>query len=286
MSYERENNTSPDDLKPQAAGFKITGQMSGGECGAYELGYLFWLFLGGQALADADDTHVITPADVQEYFQMSVDRKTDLGSSTPTENSLGNKMTAFDLAIEKNAFVKVGFSTKACSLGNTSAALSSTLVAYPLSWHGLRAGTFKIGYGGAALAVDDTIDGIKITGSREVSDEDNIHLAADQPDSLTSHSRVVEFEIMRQFSGSSILVEYASWKNQVSIGIEVDFQMNSGAETVLIAIPNARIVGSYAGEVGSGDDSIMATLKCKAFVVSGEELITVSVDDGTDALYT
>lgn len=284
VTYERVNNVTPDDIGVQAAGFRLPWSFSGAEMDPAQLGYLWWLALGGQTIVTNE--HVLTPADSLEYAEVFCDRNVDLGSSTPTETAVGAMINSLSLDIQKRAFAKVSAGGLACNFGSPAAALVASLPAYPLSWHALRAGDFQIGYNGAGLASDRTIMGLKIDYSREIGDEDNIGLDSDQPTSLTPHSRSLEFEVSRIFSGAQALAEYTAWKAQQEIAISAEMQVNSGTYRVQIDIPHARPIAPYAGAVGAGDDSIIGTLRCKAFQSGADKLITVTVADDTTVAYT
>lgn len=284
QKYERINNTSRDSLGAQPAGFKHSFFAKGIEPDAATLGYLIWLALGGQSM-NVSDQHVLVPDEVPPYLQFFLDRGLDLGTSTPTETVVGGMIKSFELDIQMNKFVKLSIDGIACDFGALGAALTAVEPDYPLSWHSLRAGDCKLGYNGAAVASDRTIRGVKINFSQEIRDEDNITLDSDQPIGLTATTRKASFEIMRQFDGANAKAEYLAWKNQQEVGLQLLFSMNSAAETVQLDIPYGEITGSYAGGGGSGDDIIMATLKCDAYKPSGGNLMTVTVDDGNASNY-
>lgn len=283
-TYERINNVTPDDIGVVAAGFDHSFTVDGAEMDPAQLGYIFWLALGAQTIVTNE--HVLTPGNTPDYCEVFCDRNVDLGTSTPAQTVVGAMINKLSLDIQRTAMAKVSLGGPACNFGANAAALVAAMPTYPLNWHALRAGDFKIGYNGTTPASERTIRGIKLDYSRTISGEDNIELDSDQPSSLTPHSRALEFELTRVFSGAAALAEYNAWKAQQEVGMSIEMKVNSNAYRVLIEVPHARPIGPYAGPVGAGDDSILGTLRCKAFQSGSDDLIKVTVKDATTVSYT
>lgn len=283
-NYKRINSATPDDIGVQPAGFGVPFTFTGAEVDPAQFGYLWWLAAGAQSIVSLE--HVIVPGNTPDYAEVFCDRNVDLGTSTPTETGPGAMFNALSFDLQKTSFLKMAGAGICCALGTPAAALVAAMPDYPLSWHALRAGDFKIGYNNAALASDRTIQGVKVDYTREISDEDNIGLDSDQPTALTPHSRSLEFEIVRQFSGAAAIAEYTAWRAQQEIGISIEMKVNSNAYRVLFEIPNARPIGPYAGPIGAGNDAILGTLRCKAFQSGADPLFKVTVKDATTVVYT
>jgi len=283
-TYERINNLTPDDIGVVPAGFDHSFTVDGAEIDPAQFGYLWWLALGGQSIVSSE--HVLVPANTPEYCEVFCDRNVDLGTSTPSQTAVGAMINKLSLDVQRTAMAKLSVGGVACNFGANAAALVAAMPAYPLNWAALRAGDFKIAYNGGSLASERTIRGIKIDYARTISGEDNIELDSDQPSSLTAHSRTLEFELTRVFSGAAALAEYNAWKNQQEVNLSLEMKVNSNAYRVLIEIPHARPIGPYAGAVGAGDDSILGTLRCKAFQSGSDNLIKVTVKDDTTVAYT
>jgi len=283
--YER-TSLGADKAAPQPAGFDHSFSFSGAEVNCEQLGYLIWLFLGSETFDDVNDIHNLAPVDVPQYLEFFADTVHEVTSGNPTRTLLGAMLDSLTLNIQPRAFLKVDGSGVGCDLGADVAALSRDLPANPLSWLSLRAGSIQIGYNGGALSQDTSVRGVKIDFKRTLNTDENIDLTGDQPTGVTAHGRTLEFEITRQFSGSQATSEYNAWKNQQEVAITVNLSANGGTEYVSINIPHAVPVDSYVGEVGASDDSIMATLKCEAFISGTDDLVTAAVKDGLTAAYT
>lgn len=284
---ERINNITADVLSAVPVGFNYKFTASAIEADAPTMGKLFWLFLGTES--PATDTHTITPASVQQYFEFFTDRGLDLGTSTPTEVLLGCKMESLEFEVKARQFAKFAISGLACNKGTAVAALSPTAqvtAAYaPLSWMAIKSNAtpFKIGYAAATPAADTAITGFKLSLKRTLR-EKPVDLSSDVPSGIDESGRTIEFEITREFTGAGALAAYNAWAAQSLVGIELNATM--GTNTLKIEIPQAVITGSFAEGVGTGDDQIMGTLKCRATTPSAVSIITVTVKDGASGAYT
>ena len=281
---KRINNQGRDNIGSLPAGFDVSGFANGAEVDAAQLGYLFNAFLGNQEIVA--DEHVLTPAAVPPYVKGFIDRGLDLGTSTPTQTAIGGMFEELSFELTSQQMLKIGFKFKACSIGTPVGALVGSKPDYPMSFISLRAGDFKIGYDGAAMASDRSIKDFKLNLKQGVDGEDGITIDSDQPTSLTPGERELTHELTRKFDGANALAEYNAWRLQKKIGISIELKMNSDTERVLIEVPVASVTGSYPPAAGTGTKALMATLKCEGEVPGSDPLVKVTVKDDTIVNYT
>lgn len=287
VTYEQINNMTPDNLEINSAGMNCSYDCSGCEPNVRQLGRILAIALGGDAIVS--DKHKIVPTNsASRWLAIYRDLKVNVGGTgLPTEVGLGAKIGGFSLDIARNAFVKLGFSGQFCDYGTPRAALTAAAPENPLSWKSLRAGGFKIGLDGDAPASERTIQGIKTSYSREQDTENNVVLDDDQPNDITEGGRTFDFEIRRKLVGAAAIAEYDAWKGGLEVAFEIELEAGPTGEeeTFVLSVPHARITGSYVEPTGTGNDPVMAVLKCRAFKSGEDDILTITADDGTDVAW-
>lgn len=284
VTYERVTSQQPDVLNINRAGFNYSFSVDGMQASCGDLGYLAWLAFGGQAYATF---HTISPADDTGYFNFRIDRKLDLGTSQPTEEYAGCRIGSLSFEQPLRDYARVSFNGFAVDKGSPTAALSPTVPTdadnQPLDWGALGAGFLKLGYDGAATAQDNTVQSFKFELTRNQAYA-GFKVNTGQPGAVLEGGRRLTFELTREFSGAEAQAEYASWA--ANEHIEVDVQYTVGAHRFRFNFHELVVTGSYAGEVGAGEDAIMATLVATAVKPDGGQLATIEVVDDTLAVYT
>lgn len=282
-TYEQINNMTPDNLEINSAGFNYSFDVSGCEPNIRQLGRLLAIALGGDSIVS--DKHQIVPTNgPSRWLALYRDLKVAIGGgSLTTEVPLGAKINAFTIEVMRNAFLKLGFGGNFCDMGEPIAGLTAVAPTFPLSWHSLRAGDYKIGFGGDAPVSERTIHSIKMTYSREQDLENNINLDSDQPDDITEGGRTFDFEITRKLVGAAAIAEYQAQKSGTEVAIEFTLvaDPDGSPQTFTVSVPHLQITGSYTQPTGTGTDPVMAILKCRAKKVGADNLLTITADDGT-----
>lgn len=287
VTYEQINNQTPDNLQINDAGKNCSFDVSGCEPNVRQLGRIMALAFGGDSLSEG--AHLITPTNgASKFLAIYRDLKQAIGTATnTTEVGLGGKIGAMSMAISRNTFVKLGFSGAFCAYGAPRAGLTAVAPEFPLSWHSLRAGDCKIGLNGATPTSERTFNSFNMSYTREQNTDDNVVLDSDQPNDITEGGRTFEFEIGRKFDSAQALAEYGAWENghEAAIEIELVADPDGTTQTFTMTIPHARIIDSYVQPTGTGNDPVMAMLKCKAFVSGSDPIITVTADDGSAVIW-
>jgi len=283
-TYERVTSQQPDVLNVNRAGMNYSFSVDGMQANCADLGYLTWLALGGQTYGTFHD---LTPADDSGYFGLNIDRKLDLGSSTPTERYVGCRVGSLSFEQPLRDYARVSFNGLAADQGSLAAALSVTPPTgandQPLDWGSLGAGFLKIGYDGAATAQDNDVQGFKWELTRNQA-YGGFKVNTGQPSAILEGGRRLTFEVTREFAGAGALAGYNAWKNNEAIELDVEYDV--GAYRYRFHINQGVITGSYAAEIGTGEDAIMATLVCTAVKPDGGNLMDVEVVDATAGVYT
>jgi hypothetical protein len=292
VTYERTTSQQADILHITRCGTDYNWVIDGMQGSAFDIGYLFYLLLGTDTWAAGPATHTLTPATNSQYANLKVDRDVQIGTggTDHTQECVGCRVGSFTFDQPMRDYAKINAGGLFCNLATPSASLSSPSISVgdddePPGWAHLQDGSafFKIEYDGGGLAQDDAVQSWKMEYSREQV-YSGIDVGDSQPDGINEGGRELTFEITREFiddSGSKD--SYDAWENGKTVGIDIKYIM--GANYVQITIPQAHVVGSFAQSVGTGAESIMATLMCKAFKGSNP-LITVVVKDGSSAAYT
>ena len=282
-TIEQTNNMTPDNAAIESVGKDCSFEFSGIEPNITQAGYIMAAAFGGDEIVS--DAHVIEPGEDSLFIVPFKDLRNQVGAtaSQTTEVGLGGKIASLSFEVASKSFAKMSASGGVCDYGEPAATLAKALPAFPLSSKSLRAGDYKIGLNGAAPASDRGIRGVKMDYAREQNLEDNTTLDSDQPNDITEGGRTFDFEITRQFAGAQALAEYNAWMNDQDVSLDIEFitDPDGTPQSLRIEVPHARITGPYAGEIGTGEDPIMATLKCRAFVSGSDPIIRVTVDDNT-----
>lgn len=282
-TYEQINNMTPDNLEINSAGLNCSFDVAGCEPNVRQLGRILALALGGDAIV-ADAHQIVPTVGASRFVALFRDLKVAIGSgSNTTEVGLGAKIGGFSIDITRNKFVKLGFSGAFCNYGTPMASLVAVAPTFPLSWHSLRAGTFKIGIDGSTPASERTIQAVKMTFGREQNTEDNIVLDSDQPDDITEGGRTFDLEITRKLVGAAAIAEYGAWRQGLEVGLEFSLVADplGAPQSFLVVVPHARITDSYVQPTGTGNDPVLAILKCRVFKSGVDDILTITADDNT-----
>jgi len=283
VTYEQINTMTPDNADIQAAGFNYSFNVSNIEPNITQAGYIMAAAFGGDTIVS--DAHQIVPSQDSKWLALYRDLQTQIGSSAAlvTEVGLGAKIAALSFEISRRKFCQMAISGAFCNLGPEMATLTKALPAFPLSWHSLRAGDYKIGINGVAVASNREITGFKMDYQRQQNTEDNITLDSDQPNDITEGGRTFDFEVSRQMAGAQARAERDAWKGGQEIALEVLMVTDPTGtpQSLKIEVPHARITGSYVGEIGDGEDPVIATLKVRAFKKSTDPIVRITADDNT-----
>jgi len=288
VTYERTTSQQSDILHITRCGTDFNWLIDGMQGSCNDLGYLFWLALGGDSWLT--DTHTITPATDSQYFNLKIDRGVDLGTDDNTQECVGCRIGSFTFEQPVRDYAKLNASGLFVNLGTPSADLSAPSISVgdddePPGWVHLQDGSshFKIGVGGASSAQDDGVQSWKLEYSREQV-YSGIDVGSSQPDGINEGGRELTFEITREFiDDAASLGWYEAWRD--GDAIELDIQYIMGTSELRFHIPQAEITSPCPGPVGSGAESIMATLTCKAYKGSNP-LISIYAKDGSGGAYS
>lgn len=284
--YERNTSQQPDILDIKRAGMNYSYSVDGAQMNCRDLGYLWWLALGAQAFATG--THTLSPADDSNFFNLKVDRKVNIPSN-PTEEYLGCKIGSISFEQPLRDYARVSFNGLAADLGTPSAALSPTIPTAandaPVDWSALGAGSFKIGYSGGAPVADTTIQGFKLEMTRNQAYAGFVHSAtSSQPSAILEGGRRLVAEYTREFTGALATADYSAWLANTLYELDINYVV--GAHSFRFQVHEAVPTGSFAQEVGTGEDAIMATMILTAKKPDGGQLATVEVVDAEGGTYT
>lgn len=228
----------------------------------------------------------ITPSDDVQYLNALVDYVQDLGTNTPTERLLGAKIGTFSLECQQDQIAKLTIGGVGCDLGVQAASLTMAFPTganeAPLSWKALRAGYFKVGLNAVPTAQDDDITGMKIDWTRNLTPTGRT-LGHVQPSRIVPGIRNVFFEFEKEFSGDSAKAQYAAFLAGQLFQMELKFLM--GTYYVTSGVLSGKAVEGYPQQVGAGEDTIKARVRCKAQRYGGVALLTFDVKDGSTAVY-
>jgi len=288
-TYEAKNSITPDVIAIEEAGHDFKWSVGGIEPTAKMFGWLWAVALGSDAFAT--DTHTITPDDDSKYLCPSIDKGVDLGSSTPTMSGLGGKVGSLSFEIADGGFATMEASGLLCDLDSTyytalSPSIVSTKFRKPISWEWLKhaSASFAVGYAGGASSADKNITGLKVNYSRAQKGT-GISANSEQPTGITEGMRELTFEITKEFDANATDA-FDAWIGQTgSVAISMTLYADTDQQVSLV-IPNATIAGSFGDEVGAGEDTITATLSCKAFQDASDPLVIITVKDDTTGVYT
>jgi len=289
-TYERVTSQQPDVLNINRAGMDYSYTVDGMQASCGDIGYLLWLALGSETYSAGD--HQLSPADDSLYFGFNIDRKLDLGSTLYTERYVGCKIGSLTIEQPLRDYAKVSFSGLCCDKHATNGgaldpSVSTDADNQPLDWGALidtGSGSYcKIGYDGAG-SQDNEVQGFKIELTRSQA-YGGYTQSGGQPTAILEGGRRLNFEITREFGGSNAIDDYNAWKDNESIEFSIRYDI--GSHMFSFIVYEARVVGSFAGEIGAGEDAIMATLVCTATYPDSEAKICYAVvDDDTDLAYS
>lgn len=262
--YEQDSNIQADPGMAYGAGHNYSFAIDGIEAPIAHLGYLLWLMLGTEGSYSSG--HVLSPGATQDYCCIQIDRGFQIGAggSDTTEILLGAKLNSLKIEVPKQGFAKCSIAGVGCDLDTPGTNLSASIPAgadnAPISWQAMKDGAFKLGYPGSP-AEDNEIQRFAIDITREMDADAGVDLDADQPTGINEGKRSVTFEVDKQFSGNA-KTAYDAWLNQTEVGLDV--LLTVGAFTMTLVVVNSMVTGSFAKEIGSAAESVMATLQCKA----------------------
>ena len=275
--------------RTEAGGFEYEWSMSGIEPNANIFGYLAALGMGLNSYALTVVT--ITPADGADIPYCNVLRGVgyDLGTSMPTERLVGAKVGTFALEVKQEEFAVMSCGGMAADMGAVAAALVPSVPTganeAPLSWSALKAGYFKVGVAGGAVAADNDITGFKLEFTQSLF-ESGRTLGSVQPARIIPGMIGVTFDIEKEFSGVNALAQRAEFLAGGRFAIDFKFLM--GAYYVMTKAPIYGYAdsGDQPGDVASdGDDLITASLHCVCQEEAGVDILAFDVVDGSTAVY-
>ncbi|MBU1701444.1 MAG: hypothetical protein KJ970_13180 [Candidatus Eisenbacteria bacterium] len=288
QTYEAINNITPDTPRIEHGGFELPWHINGIEPNVNTLGYAMACALGGDTWDT--DHHDIEAANSSQYINALVDKVQDLGTSTPTQRAFGAKISEWSIEFQRNAFFKMGLSGMACNT-ELGAALSPSMTYgannAPLSWACLTTalgGYFKYGVDGADPATSDPeVLGFKIAGTREQTPS-GYGLESEQPTRMNEAGRGITFEITKEFCGTHAKAQWEAFKaKQV---ISVTWKAVTGTSSAIMTKVFGQVVGKFGEAIGTGAETIMGTLQCKAFrYESASPIVGFTIIDGTVGAY-
>lgn len=284
---ERINAITREPIGIEPEGHDFAFEISGWEPTAQDLGYVAAACHGAEVhTPGTPDQHVITGANASKYLNVKIDDGLDKGTNQPTESLVGARIGRFAFELGMKSFGKLAIGGFGCRLASPGAALSPTLLTgannAPISWAAVQAGHFQTGYNDAALTDDDDMRGfsLEFTQGQAYS---GAKIGDNQPDAINEGMKSLGFVISKEFSGAKALAEYQAWLSQQECAVDCLGVM--GTHEIRFEILNAHVEGPYREPIGVGEESIMGTLRCRAFQSGSDPLIRITVKDSFGAAY-
>lgn len=285
--YERRASYVADISHVVTSGFDYTIEASGVTAHPGVVGYLLWLFLGGDAYAAG--AHTLTPTKQNQYLNFFVDRGAEIDSAVAgatVERVRGAKIGSLSLEFPEDDFCKWSLSGVACDKAAPLPPLTPSLPVgadnEPLAWKHLQAGDFQIGLNGGGVAQDNEIKGFKLSMERPPL-LGGKNLGSTQPSWVKHGLRRLNYSFMKEFVGPNAKAQSTAFRGHGSM--ELQFRAVVGANYVDIAVPFATFNANPYGQVGSNDEAVTLDVQATAFRPEGGNIITATVKDGTVALY-
>jgi hypothetical protein len=283
--YKRDANYARASDYAFAAGFDYAFSASGVTGNCELLGYLFWLWAGGDSFAAT--RHTLTPNDTGQYLNFFVDE--GLPTATPLNHLIGARIAKITMSQAETDLFKWAIEGVACDRGVLLAAVAPSLPSgednAPLAWAHFQdaGGFFKVGVGGAVPASDPTVKGWEISCSQGVFPQGK-SLGSNQPTDQHVGQIEVGFKFKKELFGADAAAQITALRAQNKVGI--DMKAIVGANDFQLTIPNADFNADAGKEVGAKDDVVMVEFSADAQKDGATPIITVVTKDGTIGVYT
>lgn len=291
---ERAVAAQPDVVGINRVGFDHSWSIDGMTVSAVDLGYMLGLMLGDVAWATGSPpTQTVTPNSTGngEYFNLHVDRVTNLSSTNPTENIEGCKIQSLVIDQQPRDFCKVNASGLGVEYGTTQSAISITIPTaaddLPLDYGHLSLTNGAFEFGESPAGQMDEAQSFKIEITRE-AEYGGVQVSTQQPTSIIEGTREITVEVTKEWDVSSL--EEWGWFTEASGPVTMDFKatwdVNDGSGNyITIEVPAMEIIGSLLGDVGPGSETIKATFLCKARGATSTIMNCVVGETGSSAAW-
>lgn len=264
--YERVNNITQNKIGIEQAGNDYAFSFSNAEVSIDQLGYLLWLFLGGESFATS--THTMDEQYDSKYFTVFKDHGAPFDGTNNVERLVGCRFDSLSIDQQRAGYAKISGSGFGLSLSpdNTAHNPSVSLGAAdaPLSWASLQAGSFQLGFNGAAKAAVTAPTSLKIDFSREI-DRHGADIDGNDPSEIVEGGRAASFELDMDFIEGNTEVEALIAAAKSAHDVELQATWITGGNILVLGIPVGRITGTPAGEIGSGTETQSFNLSAEAF---------------------
>lgn len=251
-------------------------------------GYLLALGLGTSTYTTG--TVQVLPSDDLAYANVLADYATQIGSTAThvTARALGAMVSDWTLEQQSNQLAALSLSGRFCNLGTaTDVALVPTIPTgtneAPLSWLSLRAGTFTVAIGSGTLGADSTVTGFRLGSVRGLTETGRGELGQNQPTGIRPGKRALTLDVMKEFSGTAAQAQYAAWIAQDIVKVQLRYTV--GTNYVQSGTMVGKVIDSFPGNVGAGEDIIQAALKLKLYKDGTAPILSWTLVDGSTAAY-
>lgn len=286
--YERNPNYIPDTDHIVPAGFTYSFSASGITGSCKQLGYLLFLWCGGNTFASQRQT--IFPNDAGVFCNFFLDPGySETGGSTKL--LIGARVTKLTLAMNEKSMWVWSMEGVACDAGDNIASLSPSIPLgadnAPLSWVHFQdaTGFVKVGVNGGVAVQDDSVKSWEIELSRNAIPS-GVSIGSNQPTDMVLGRRSIGFKIMKELNSldATTNAQIAAFYAQQTIALDVKAIV--GVNDFQLTIPAAHFDADPAIEVGAKDDVVKVTFSGKAYKNAAQNILTGVVKDGSSGVYT